>query len=290
MKLSLTLSTLITSVLLFQGCGDNDGKINSTVDTTITGKTTLSSGFRAKNKATVCLDENFNNQCDTNEPQTHTTPSGDYSLSLPNGIHEGDLLLAEGGKSTLPLSKNRSPRLHKYYTTAQKNQNINIMTTLIVDEMVKNSSNDYQKVIDKMVRTYDFDENILLSHPLEGSSEYLKFVSAVEVLVNKKDKKSFVSVQNKIGDENSTENNTSVLPSLEDINSIVDEYATTFTSFFDSLAKYYDDFIGWLNLGEIDENEDKTCTSINKYNKVIIFETNGKVSSLSLSVEDNHIL
>jgi len=347
MKLSLTFSSIITSFILLQGCGSEENKTSTTkINTatinkssqTIEGKTTLSSGTRSETKATVCLDRNRNERCNSNEEQVFTMPDGSYKLTIYNGIKNGDMLLVMGGISNLVnehTNKLNTLTLGKIYNELESSQNINVISSLISNEVDKGLS--YDDAVKKIAQKYNLPTKILLSNPLDNANdffgkgrEFVKITSALEIIFKAKEKSQvqkkffddvldFVGLgENNTTESNSTDNNSSLLPSLDEVNDTIDTYSTTFSDFFDSLNEYYDNFVGWLYSGDIDEDEeanltatgflfpiplnreelngawyisdesnDATCTHINKYNDVTIFEADGNVTSLSLSVDGN---
>ena len=79
MKLSKIASIFISGAILFSvGCGTTTDENSST--TKITGKVIDGAIYNAK----VCVDYNFNQECDSNEPQAITDVNGSYTLKDVN--------------------------------------------------------------------------------------------------------------------------------------------------------------------------------------------------------------
>ena len=324
MKLSSTLSALITSVILFQGCTSSDESTTTNKTNTqnsnkyemlVKGKTTLASGYRVVSKATVCLDANHNNSCENSEEQTYTDANGNYSLSLINGIANGDTLVVIGGVSVLPLSNKNSFTFKKIYNDAEASQNINIISDMVSNEV--NIGLSYDEAVNKISTTYNFSKKSLLSNPLDNVDDvvgeaYFRFISALEVDTLSK---SSVKQQNKFFDDNTT-----YLPSVDEVSETLSEYSGVFDNFFISLKNFYGRALGVLGLDDIDENlesnisniggklffipvpltknelvgswyvsskGDKSCVYVSEYNNVTTFGQDGNLTTSRLILDGN---
>ena len=261
MKLSLTLSLLLGLATLFQGCSDSDTSPTTQpaakVETTISGSTTLASGFKSETKATVCLDENNNQACDENEASTQTDEQGQYTLVLDHEVEDGALLIAEGGLSRLPRDVNSSNvntlSLYKYYSSEEGNshQNINPMSTIIVNDLLAGNSSDYKDTLANIANKYDFDEDRLLDDPIDVSTtwyswftdgpEFFEKVAALEIYLMK------MKEANKSPMHKSTAKATSPTDKELDIiitenQSLFDEYLIAFQEYLDNISQSLSDW------------------------------------------------
>jgi len=195
MKLSLPLTIFCSTLILLVGCTEDKTTSTPSISvpkTTIEGVTTLSSGIRPESKATVCFDANDNYICDDNEVKTFTDPEGKYSLDVPTSqVKNGKNILAFGGKSLLPPNESNKMLWSKSYQSEEDDQNINVMSSLIVSEMENCSLFDqilqscgYSDKLDAMVSNYSFAKDVILSHPLERSifSDILERVKIQNIL------------------------------------------------------------------------------------------------------------
>ena len=107
MKKKILLSSTLACLLFFAGCGVGTGAdTNSSTETNSTSTTssnsvtkTTTSGVVADGYikgATVCIDLNDNNKCDSDEPTVITNNNGNYNISY-NGDITGKTLIASGG-------------------------------------------------------------------------------------------------------------------------------------------------------------------------------------------------
>lgn len=335
MKLSLTISAVVASLILFQGCGsDDDKKTTPKTLTFVEGKTTLSSGLRTESKATVCFDKNRNNKCDTNEDRTQTDENGNYKLDLSNGITNGDVLIVFGGRSVLALTSEELNTLTfgKVFNDSETSQNINIVSSYVSDFIDDGLS--YDEAIEKIVNEYDLDVKTILSNPLDNADNifgegrrYLEVISSLEKIARDA-LKGASKIQNKffddaldfvgLGDENTTDSNeTSFLPSLDEVDDTISEYTDIFDDFFASLSDFFAGVVAIFILEDIDETADadlsfegigfqeipltreeltgtwffddskgdKSCVYISKFDNVSTFEIDGNVITSKLSVE-----
>lgn len=252
-KLSLTLSILLGSAALFQGCSSTDdteqSNANTNNPTVIEGSTTLASGPRTESKATVCLDLNNNNQCDDNEPQTHTNAVGDYKLTVDTEVSDGDIIVVEDGISMLPHDANSTGyntlQMLKYYNSSEGKQNINVMSTVIVQELEANPSSTYEEVLATISNRYDYSEEMLLKDPIDVStnilgdgSQYFRTVAALEIYMNRQ---AASAPQRAASLQRAAEADTTTAPTDDELDSIIDEYSTLFDDFLTSISEYIDE-------------------------------------------------
>ena len=103
MKNIVFIFTIIVS-LVFSGCGGGGGGSDETenTNTSYNENPTTTSNISGKavdgeiKEATVCIDLNENNLCDTNEPSTKTDINGNYSFYVSNTIGTKPILVLGG--------------------------------------------------------------------------------------------------------------------------------------------------------------------------------------------------
>jgi len=273
-KLSLTLSLLLGSAVLFQGCSssdDTDQTTNTTpaqTSTTIEGSTTLASGPRTESKATVCLDLNSDNVCNGNEPQAYTNSLGDYELTIDSEVTNGTIILVEGGISMLPQDENSTGlntlQMLKYYNSTEGTQNVNAMSTLILQELQNSPSDTYEDILANVSTRYTINENTLLKDPIDVSGDlfgdgkkFFRYVAALEIRMNNSINNS---VQRAASLQQAAETDSTTSPSDEELNSIISEYSTVFDDFLASISEYIDELSNSLGdwYDSIFDDEDVT--------------------------------
>jgi hypothetical protein len=130
-----TLSLLIVSLVTFSGCGDSGN--STTVYKSVSGS--VADGYLVG--ATVCLDKNLNNVCDSNEPNTQTTIHGQYTLTnLTNDDISNYPILVE--VDTLVRDEDDNSTIAQYYTlTATPGQTfISPISTMIRNYEITNNT------------------------------------------------------------------------------------------------------------------------------------------------------
>ena len=284
MKLSLTLSLLLGLATLFQGCSDStDSSVRnpSTTTTSFSGRTTLAS--TSARSTTVCIDTNYNKQCDANEPTTSTDNEGAYSFTTTQTVEEGMLLIVKDGMSIIPFkdankTKAENLQFYKSYQAQDYDQNINVISTLIANKLEENGDDDYQKAINDFANTYPkyidpdngyFDSRIdkedLTFDPIEESLAWISnpfeditllyFSAALQnIFYDNPDIniKSKAIVRSTAADgEPLTEQDT------------LDDFYDVSASYFSDLTTYLEDFINWITtLGDADDEGTTTGGSV----------------------------
>lgn len=229
MNSTLKLSLLITSLIIFQACGDDDKKdpikedpivkedpvVKEKTLTTIKGITTLLSP-NDRSKATVCIDKNTNNKCDTDEESGKIDLDGKFEFSAE--IKDGDVLLAIGGKNRLdsgPTALINTFPYTKYYNSNEDSQNIHIFSFLILDDVSKGSS--YDDAVSKIVAEYPtISKDNLLLDDIYANKSLLEHLTVVDseiksrfIKANEKvSTKSAFRTQNKYDNTTDDGNNT----------------------------------------------------------------------------------
>lgn len=263
MKIMQRLFILLGIILSIQGCTeDKKNDFSSKEYTYIKGKTTLSSGLRKASQAIVCVDINYDNICNEDEPQGVIDHQGNYEFNSSIVLIDGDILLIRGGRSVLPPNEENKFLFSKYYIASEESQNINIMSSFIVKELENNSSIFYVNAVEKMMTFYHFDKEVILSNPLDNAQNffgegqaYFKFMSALEIKFKNQSKQKASKNQNKFiffpfPDIGGEESNT-LPPSAEEVNQVIAENEDLFNLFFDALSEYYNYFLSWFDGNEV---------------------------------------
>jgi len=278
MKLSLSLSIMLGLATLFQGCSDGEksptaGK-TSNKEVTISGKATLASVFN--NKATVCLDTNNNKTCDKSEPTTTTDSEGAYSFTTKSTVKDGMLLIVSHGYTIIPLKDANDTvaqniQFYKSYQSDDGDQNINIVSTLIADQLEVNDDNDYTLAIDDFANQYPKyiqesssffgTDNYVLKEDLTldpideaagwffgwfGSDKnLLKLNGALQSI-----KQDSIVIKSKAPSRSAS---NSTLPD----ESTLDEFYNSSSEYFDELLSFIEDFINWVSSAGDSEPEEE---------------------------------
>jgi hypothetical protein len=100
-----SLSLAVSVAVWLSGCGGGD----STTSTVASTDTTILSGTVADGYlvgAKVCLDKNYNDVCDADEPSVMTDGTGKYTFTLPNMSATELPILVEANETTIDLDTN----------------------------------------------------------------------------------------------------------------------------------------------------------------------------------------
>lgn len=131
-RFSLSALSLLTATLI-AACG---GGGTTTSPTTLSGK--VIDGYITG--ATVCLDVNSNNACDSGEPSATTTSGGAYSLVAPAGVNLNTLhLLVNVPFGALDSVSGAVTQAYKMMAPASMPSVITPLTTAISAEMITNN-------------------------------------------------------------------------------------------------------------------------------------------------------
>ena len=286
---------------LFQGCGESKESptaAKKTVDTekttpdvtlpgvdvdpiitTVSGKATLAS--ISDSAATVCIDINNNKACDENEPKTTTDNEGAYTLSTEKLLENGMLIIVSHGYNIIKFKDandtlSRNLTFYKSYQTTDDAQNVNIISTLIADQLEVNGDNDYQLAIDTFANEYP--GQITNNYSLFGSGDY---VVKADLILDPIDEaagwffgwfgsdKNLLNLngalQNIIKDKNSSRIQTKApsraanattqengpLPTEDELNN----FYNTSGDYFKDLLSFIEDFINWISSTDDDSTE-----------------------------------
>lgn len=138
--LSLLFAISTVSVV---GCSGGGSSGSSTTPITVTDTTALS-GLVADGYlvgAKVCLDKNYNDSCDTDEPSVFTDSTGRYTFTLQAMEATGFPLIVEADENTIDLDTNLAIGEKWHFKATVGNESfISPLTTLISREMDLNGS------------------------------------------------------------------------------------------------------------------------------------------------------
>ena len=310
MKLSIALSLLLGMATLFQGCSTTDEPAQAE-STTITGSTTLASGLRAENKSTVCLDLNDNLVCDADEPAANTDIAGKYSFSVEGTVTEGTMLLAYGGIDLLPLTDtNKTLKFYKHYIAAEGRQNINIVSTLIVDNMNQNPDSSYTDAKNNVANNYSIDPDQIDGDPLTLKGDFLNRVIGLQALSYDQNVSAQPSSAYKAAAQSAdaAPDADALDAFVTDNEGLLNEYLDLLNEYLDAISAWYDslweeddvveeevivpDTVKVLPITRadlngawyiIDASGDKTCSIISSNDDISVTEADGTTTDLTLT-------
>ncbi len=144
-KMIFGSAVLAGMMLLATGCNSSSDSSDDTVTEESTETTTLSGavadGYLVGAK--VCLDMNFNEQCDPEESPVITDGAGQYQLTVSTVAANAYMILADANASTIDLDTNEAiGQTWRFKTMAQLGEFISPLTTMAVAEMELNASLD----------------------------------------------------------------------------------------------------------------------------------------------------
>jgi len=139
LKEIMTLSLTLSAGMVFLGCGGGGDTVTAgtTAVTTTTLSGTVADGYLVGAK--VCLDKNYNDQCDTDELFVLTDGSGRYTFTLKEMGATNLPILVEADENTTDLDTNTSIGKKWYFKAIAGNGNfISPLSTLVAQEIALN--------------------------------------------------------------------------------------------------------------------------------------------------------
>ncbi len=136
-----SLSLAVSVAILLAGCGEGDNATSTVTatDTTTTLSGTVADGYLVGAK--VCIDKNFNDVCDADEPFAITDNGGRYTLALSSTEVTGFPLIVEADENTVDLDTNtRIGEKWHFKAVAGNSSFISPLSTLVAQEMELNTS------------------------------------------------------------------------------------------------------------------------------------------------------
>ena len=154
-KLILGSAVLAGMMLFTTGCGssnDSDNTVEETSSETTTLSGAVADGYLVGAK--VCLDTNFNEQCDPEESPVVTDGTGQYQLTVNTVAANAYTLLADANESTVDLDTGEAiGQTWRFKTMAQLGSFVSPLTTMVVAEMELNASLDAEAAKERIRTT-----------------------------------------------------------------------------------------------------------------------------------------
>jgi len=143
LKIMVSLSLAGSAAIWLIGCGGGGDTTTitpvTTTDATVTLSGTVADGYLVGAK--VCLDKNYNDVCDADEPTAITDATGRYTFTLPEMAATELPLIVEANASTIDLDTNTSiGQAWHFKATVGSGKFISPLTTLVARDMDLNSS------------------------------------------------------------------------------------------------------------------------------------------------------
>ena len=327
MKFSSTLLILLATATLFQGCGETEEAVAADTQTVIQGSATL--GTILNNDATVCIDMNNNAVCDDNEPTAETDSVGQYKFIIDGSVEDGTLIIAQNGVNLLPppSGEHLNLKFYKSYQSSESDQNVNVFSTLVVNEMQNSLSSSYAEAIETVVNsafansTYCsfINSDLAIGDPISDRGDFLTCMIALQDLTYLADA---AQIQMAPALQRVVQADTS-----SDLDGYIEANTGYFESFLTALTEYLDAFYAWWDslwaddgtvveetpvteeppvVDEpaattlpitrsdlngvwyiIDASGDKTCSDIDSADNISVTEADGKTTDLTLTYEQN---
>ena len=133
------LSLAVSVAVWLIGCGGGDDATSTvaSTDATTTLSGTVADGYLVGAK--VCIDKNFNDVCDADEPFAVTDNAGHYTLALSSTEATGFPLIVEADEDTIDLDTNTKIGEKWHFKAVAGNSNfISPLSTLVAQEMELN--------------------------------------------------------------------------------------------------------------------------------------------------------
>lgn len=129
---ALSLSLALSALLWLSGCGEGDDTVALTDTTTLSG--TVADGYLVGAK--VCLDKNYNDVCDADEPFVMTDGTGKYTFTLPSMSATELPILVEADENTIDLDTNTTIGEKWHFKANSGNSSfISPLSTLVTQAM-----------------------------------------------------------------------------------------------------------------------------------------------------------
>jgi len=178
---------ILTAALLVTGCDNNSEDDNTILEEVVTVNTisgVIIDGYIAN--ASVCLDINNNDNCDSDEPTTITNNQGVYSLDIKNISEEAKKtvkVIAMGGIDTFS-NKPFNNILKSNLITQETNINLNGVTTFIAEYSSNANYEENKRKISNLlnINEKNINTNILTLEDKSMFKESLKIQKMLDIL------------------------------------------------------------------------------------------------------------
>ncbi|MDP3464556.1 MAG: DUF2202 domain-containing protein [Sulfuricurvum sp.] len=166
----ISLSLAVSAAVWLIGCGGGDDTVTSTApaETTITVSGTVADGYLVGAK--VCLDKNFNDLCDADEPTAITDASGKYTFILNEMAVTEFPLIVEANASTIDLDTHTPIGQEWHFkAVAGKGSFISPLTTLVARDMDLNTSLTLTQAMSNLQNDLGLDINTSVDYVAAGN-------------------------------------------------------------------------------------------------------------------------
>jgi hypothetical protein len=157
---SLALSTL----LWFSGCDSSDTTtpaVTPVATTTLTG--VVADGYLVGAK--VCLDKNYNDMCDADEPFVLTDSTGRYTFTLPDMAATQLPIIVEADENTIDLDTNTTIGTKWHFKANSSNSSfISPLSTLVAQEMALNPTLTLEQAMANLQTELGLDINTTIDY------------------------------------------------------------------------------------------------------------------------------
>lgn len=145
MKALVGWTAALSAVLVLSGCGGDDSSSAIATPSAVTLSGTVADGYLVGAK--VCLDKNYNQVCDPDEPSTITDQTGKYTFTLNETITSDLPIIVEADENTIDLDTNAPIGQKWHFRGVPSSTFISPLTTLIAAEMELNGSLTQEQVM-----------------------------------------------------------------------------------------------------------------------------------------------
>jgi len=168
----IQLSLLLFTLLLLVGCNPSSYNASDAPNNKISG--VVVDGYISG--ATVCLDFNYNNSCDKDEPVTSTDANGSYSFTNFNLKQENTIIsvLAYGGIDTATNKKFKG-QIRNAIEFSKKEQKKDIVISPLTDLVVTHFFTTYERGVQELhdaqevvSSSFEIDKELLSSDPMKS--------------------------------------------------------------------------------------------------------------------------
>lgn len=138
---------MLGAVVLLSGCGggDNTSAVANTAASTVVVSGSVADGYLVGAK--VCLDKNYNDTCDADEPYVLSDQSGKYTFTL-NEMAATELpIIVEADENTIDLDTNMPIGQKWHFRGVASSTFISPLTTLVATEMEMNASLTQEQIM-----------------------------------------------------------------------------------------------------------------------------------------------
>ena len=163
------LSLALSSGFWFSGCGGGETTTPTETTSTTTLSGTVADGYLVGAK--VCVDKNYNDVCDANEPTTITDSSGHYSFTLTEMAPAELPLIVEANASTIDLDTNQPISQEWHFKAIPGSTFISPLSTLVMNEMELNATLSLTQAMNNLQNELGLDVNASVDYIAENKTQ-----------------------------------------------------------------------------------------------------------------------